>query len=50
MEKSEAQERGWDWKCTCVGGLNIEKVIEVLGSDQMTQGPDIKRHLKRILD
>lgn len=49
MEESGAQGRGLDWKYICVEGLSVEKVTEVLGVDEMAQGPDIKGHMKRIL-
>ena len=49
MEESGAQWRGLDWKHICVEELNVEKVTEVLGINEMAQGPDIKGHMKRIL-
>lgn len=49
MEESGVQGNRLDWKNSCVEGLDVEKVTEVLGIDELAQRPDIKGHMKRIL-
>lgn len=49
MEESGVQGNRLDCKNSCVEGLDVEKVTEVLGIDELAQRPDIKGHMKRIL-